>query len=167
MERSYEALHCRLSLLLGVRREQELSGRRLPYLGRRQELLHSDKVGIVEDSMENSEVIVPILNSPDGNGGTWGMISTIRSAIGTASVAWDEEGVFQSELAIKISEQLMANVEAYAHQHALENRDTYNEETLKKVFDAMTGPGGLGTSTATSAINAMQNAGILFREKEA
>ena len=40
----------------------------------------------------------------------------------------------------------------------------YDEETLAKVYDALAEAGVVGVQ-ATDAVNAMQNKGILFRER--
>lgn len=42
--------------------------------------------------------------------------------------------------------------------------DRHDEDTLRKVYDALTAE-GYETTEVTDMVNAMQNAGILFRER--
>jgi hypothetical protein len=68
--------------------------------------------------------IVPILGQPDADG-VWSMPSTIRAAIGAASMCWSDmtgKGVFESERALQIADELMANVDAYAAERVAEHR---------------------------------------------
>jgi hypothetical protein len=86
----------------------------------------------------------------------------IGIALGAASVCWepmDCTGVFMSQRAAQIADELMALVRLYASVY----RVTHNEETMQKVYQALR-KAGLTDQKTVDAVMDMQNAGILFRE---
>jgi hypothetical protein len=86
----------------------------------------------------------------------------IGVALGAASVCWepmDCTGVFMSQRAAQIVDELMALVMLYASLY----RVTHNDETMQKVYQAMR-KSGLTDQQVIDAVMLVQNAGILFRE---
>lgn len=59
---------------------------------------------------------------------------------------------------------LLQGVESHDVFGALPDAETYDEDTLRKVYDAIAET-GLTPGQATDLVNAMQNRGVLFRER--
>lgn len=90
------------------------------------------------------------------------ILEAIGQAMGAASTCWepmDCTGVFMSQRAARIVDELMALVLQFASVY----RVTHNDETLQKVYQSMRRI-GLTDQQVIDAVMATQNAGILFRE---
>lgn len=83
-------------------------------------------------------------------------------ALGAASVCWEPmngTGIFMTERAARIADELLALVMQFASVY----RVTHNDGTMQKVYQAMR-KSGLEDQQVIDAVMLMQNAGILFRE---
>lgn len=86
----------------------------------------------------------------------------IGQAMGAASTCWDPmdcTGVFMTERASRIVDELMALVMQFTSVY----RITHNDETMRKVYRGLR-RAGLTDEQVINATMHMQNDGILFRE---
>lgn len=90
------------------------------------------------------------------------LLEAVGMALGNASVCWepmDCTGIFQSERAAQLVNELMELIWQHAHVFMVTHDDSTMQKVYKSLMDA-----GLMPEQIVNAVFAMQNAGVLFRE---